>query len=206
MREREKGSFIDFFSFVGRTYGKAVNKKTIEALIDADCFSSFNYNHKTLLYNIDNALTYAELVSNVDSSLVEKPIIISVDEMNKEELSGRELITFGFYLSNHPTLEYKARYQNIKDIKDIKDNFDKIIEVIVYVSKLKVINTKKDEEMAFITGEDETSSIDLVMFPNIYKDNQNISFGDIIKAKVRVEKRLSKYQLSIITVEILSDL
>jgi DNA polymerase-3 subunit alpha len=66
IREREKGKFIDFFSFVGRTYGKAVNKKTIEALIDADCFSSFNYNHKTLLYNIDNALTYAELVSNVD--------------------------------------------------------------------------------------------------------------------------------------------
>jgi DNA polymerase-3 subunit alpha len=205
-RERLKGPYMDFFDFVGRTYGKAITKKTIEALIDADAFHNFNYNHQTLLYNIDNAITYAELVTNVDKSLVEKPVIAVTDEMSKESLSERELAVFGFYLSNHPVLEYKAQDQAIVNLSDIKDYFDKVIEVIVYVDKFKVINTKNNEEMAFITGSDETATVDLVLFPAIYKDNLNLDRGSVIKAKARVEKRMSKYQLSVIKVEILSNL
>ena len=32
----QNGKFEDFFSFVARTYGKSVNRRTIESLIDAD--------------------------------------------------------------------------------------------------------------------------------------------------------------------------
>lgn len=206
LKERSKGPFRDFFDFVCRMYGKAVTRKTIESLIDADCFHSFNFNHQTLLYNIDNALAYAELVSNTDPSLVEKPMIATVDEMEKDELSQREIAVFGFYLSNHPVLEYKARSENIVNVINVQNYFDKIIDVIVYVDKLKVIKTKNNDDMAFITGSDETSNIDLVMFPKIYQDNLNIDRGMVIKAKARVEKRLSKYQLSIISIEILSEL
>lgn len=206
IKAREAGPFKDFFDFVGRTYGRAVTKKTIESLIDADAFAAFGYNHQTLLYNIDNALAYAGLVSNVDPSLVEKPMIGVTQEMSKEELANREVAVFGFYLSNHPVLEYKAGDEKIIDIGDIQNYFDKIIDVIVYVEKLKVIKTKNNEEMAFITGSDESASVDLVMFPSIYKDNLLIDKGNVIKAKARVEKRMANYQLSVIKIEILSDI
>jgi DNA polymerase-3 subunit alpha len=206
MKEREKGPFNDFFAFVSRTYGRAVTKKTIESLIDADCFKFTGYNHQTLLYNIDNALTYAELVTNIDPSLVEKPIIGVVDEMSKDELSKRELSVFGFYLSNHPVATYKAMDEDIINLIDIRNYFDKLIDIIVYVDKIKTIKTKTNEEMAFITGSDESSSVELIMFPNVYKDNQNISRGDILKVKARVEKRMSRYQLAVVKVEILSNL
>ncbi|MDD4298389.1 MAG: DNA polymerase III subunit alpha [Bacilli bacterium] len=206
VKQRKTGLYKDFFDFVGRTYGQAVNTKTIESLIDADCFNTFSYNHQTLLYNIENAVTYAELVANVDSSLVEKPVIGVVDEMNKKELSNRELAVFGFYLTNHPVLEYKALNENIIKLDDIENYFDKVIEVIIYVEKIKEIKTKNNDEMAFITGSDELSTIDLVMFPNVYKNSPTISKGSVLKVRGRVEKRMSKYQLSAIKVEILSDL
>jgi DNA polymerase-3 subunit alpha len=204
IEERNKGKFKDFFDFVGRTYGNITNKKTIESLIDADCFKDFGYNHQTLLYNIDNAITYAELVSNVDSSLVEKPLMATVDEMDSNELSKRELAAFGFYLTNHPALAYKARFNNVVSISDIASFFDKVVDVIIYVEKIKVIKTKSNEEMAFITGEDETASTELVMFPSIYKEAANINKNDIIKVRARVEKRMSRYQLSVVKVEMLS--
>jgi DNA polymerase-3 subunit alpha len=200
IKEREKGKFLDFFDFVRRTYSKAISKPVVESLIDADVFSSFNYNHQTLIYNLDNAITYAELSSNIDPSLVEKPMIGVVDEMSKEELSKREKHIFGFYLSNHPTLEYKVRYKNIISLNDIKLYFDKLIDVIGYVEKIKEIKTKNNEKMAFLTISDETGSVELVIFPNYYKEGIDISSGDIIKAKVRVEKRLSKYQLSMVNI------
>ncbi len=206
VRERQKREFIDFFDFVGRTYGHAVNRKTLESLIDASAFDSFGYNHQTLIYNIDNAITYAELVSNMDASLVEKPIIGVTDEMNKEELGKREVSVFGFYLSNHPVTEYKAKEKNIVNLNDVKDYFDKLIDVIVYVDKIKEIMTKNNEKMAFITVSDELSSIDLVLFPSVYKESDVIHKGAVLKAKVRVEKRMSRYQLSASKVEILSDL
>ena len=206
IKEREISPFKDFFDFVGRTYGRAVTRNTIESLIDADCFQSFGYNHQTLLYNIDNALAYAELVTNIDSSLVEKPMIGVVEEMGKDLLSEREVSVFGFYLSNHPTLEYRTKDDNITSLSNIKEYFDKIIDVVIYVDKVKVIKTKNNEDMAFITGSDESSSIDLVMFPNIYKENLNVDKGNILKVKARVEKRMSRYQLSVVRVEILSDL
>lgn len=206
MKERAKGPFKDFFDFVSRTFGKAVTKKTIEALIDADAFRSFGYNHQTLLYNIDNAISYAELISNTDPSLVDKPVLGITDEMSREMLSQREVNVFGFYLSNHPTLEFKVKESNIININSIKDYFDKIIDVIVLVDKIKIIKTKDNKKMAFITGSDESAHIDLVMFPDVYKKYDNILEGHILKAKVRVEKRMSRYQLAIITVEILTDL
>lgn len=206
IKERSISSFSDFFDFVSRIYGKAVTKKTIEALIDADVFKSFGYNHQTLLYNIDNAISYAELTHNVDSSLVEKPMMAETLEMPKEELSQREVSVFGFYLSNHPTLEHKALYENITNISDVVHYFDQIVDVIVLVDRIKVINTKTNDQMAFITVNDESGKIDLVLFPNIYKEYFNIDEGVILKVKARVEKRMSRYQLSVVKVEILTDL
>lgn len=206
IKERSKGEFKDFFDFIGRTYGKTINRKVIESLIDSGSLSSFGYNHNTLLYNIDNAITYASLISNTDSSLVEKPIMIYVEEMMESELNRREVAVFGFYLSNHPVLEYKAGEKNIVSLNNVQNYFDKIVDVIVLVTRVKVIKTKKNEDMAFVTVEDETTHIELVLFPNTYKIYSNIDKDDILKVKARVEKRMSTYQLSVIKMEDISKL
>ena len=49
--------------------------------------------------------------------------------------------------------------------------------------------------MLFITGSDEYSEVELVVFPKVYENNYNISRGDIFKVTAKVEKRGSTYQL-----------
>ena len=196
IKERNiNGDYTDFFNFVKRTYGKSVNKKTLESLIDADAFSDFNYNHKTLYESIDLAINYASLAKDLDESLIDKPIINIEDEFNNDELITKELNAFGFYVSNHPITKYKKEYNNIVDLIDIDKYFDKRINIIVEIDKIKNINTKKNEIMAFIDASDEFSKIDIIVFPKQYDLIKNINNNDIALINGIVEKRMSKMQL-----------
>ena len=58
--------------------------------------------------------------------------------------------------------------------------------------------------MAFINGIDEYGSVDLVLFPLIYKENREIEEHDIVRVSGRVEKRLDKYQLVVSKMMILN--
>ena len=64
-------------------------------------------------------------------------------------------------------------------------------------NRIKEITTKSNSKMAFITGSDEISTIDLTMFPKILEEYPNIKEGDILLIKGKVEKRYDKYQIII---------
>ena len=195
VNERKNGLFVDFCDFVKRTYGKSVNKKTIESLIDADAFSEFGYNHKTLYNNMDAVINYASLANDLDESLIEKPVIEVFDEYTPDELTDKELNVFNLYLSNHPVTKYKKNYDNIVDASNIKDYFDKKINLVVLIDRIKVINTKNGKKMAFITVSDEYDTIDVIVFPNEINLINDLKNNDIVLLRGKVEKRMSKYQV-----------
>ena len=191
IKERKNSEYIDFFDFVKRCYGKSINKKVIESLINAGCFDSFN-NHKTLINNIDIAINYSELCKNLDSSLIEKPELELFEEYTKDELTNKEFETFGFYFSSHPVQKYR---QNEIYITNISNYFNKVITIYLLIDKKREIITKKNEKMAFLTGSDEFSTIELVVFPKIYEKCYFIDRKDIVKVIARVERNNSEYQL-----------
>ncbi|CCY45095.1 dNA polymerase III alpha subunit [Clostridium sp. CAG:1193] len=195
VNERKNGLFVDFCDFVKRTYGKSVNKKTIESLIDADAFSEFGYNHKTLYNNMDAVINYASLANDLDESLIEKPVMEVFDEYTPDELTEKELNVFNLYLSNHPVTKYKKNYDNIVDASNIKDYFDKKINLVVLIDRIKVINTKNGKKMAFITVSDEYDTIDVIVFPNEINLINDLKNNDIVLLRGKVEKRMSKYQV-----------
>lgn len=195
INERKNGEFVDFFDFVKRMYSKSVNRKVIESLIDADVFSDFNYNHNTLYQNIESAINYASLAHDLDESLIEKPIMNEFLEFDKEVLMKKELSAFGFYLSNHPVTGFKKEYNSIVDLNNIERYFDKTVSVIGIVNKIKVVDTKQNNKMAFIDISDEYTNLDIVVFPRMYDLLININKSDIVHIVGKVEKRMSKYQL-----------
>ena len=195
VNERKNGLFVDFCDFVKRTYGKSVNKKTIESLIDADAFSEFGYNHKTLYNNMDAVINYASLANDLDESLIEKPVMEVFDEYTPDELTEKELNVFNLYLSNHPVTKYKKNYDNIVDASNIKDYFDKKLNLVVLIDRIKVINTKNGKKMAFITVSDEYDTIDVIVFPNEINLINDLKNNDIVLLRGKVEKRMSKYQV-----------
>ena len=198
--EREKnGLYKDFFDFVLRNHGKSVNKRVLESLIDGDAFQSFNLNHQTLKNNIERAIGYSELMADLDDSLVEKPIVELYDEYPIEDLMKSELNSYGFYLTNHPASRYNTK--DIMKINHVKEYFNKHIKTVVLITNIKKIKTKKNEDMAFLTGQDETGIIDFTLFPKQIKLINNIKNQDLVLISGIVEKRLDKYQINILNIE-----
>lgn len=189
-----KEKFMDIFDCISKIVTRNVNEKTLETLILASCFDSFGYNKKTLLNNLDNLLNYAMLTKDLDPSLVIKPEIEETLEFTKETLMANEKKLFGFYLSEYPTTIYKDKYNTI-ELSEVGKYFDKVIDTVALIDKIKVIDTKRQEKMAFIYGSDETSIMDYTMFPEVYNKNRELERGDVVLIRGRVEKRLDKYQI-----------
>lgn len=195
LMERKNGMFQDIYDFVSRTYGRGVNRKTIESLINAGCFDSLGYNKKTLHENLDLIINYGEITKDVDPTYVDKPELVIYKEFTKHDLMEKELEIFGFYLSNHPVTEYKLKMSEVVSINELSKYFDKVVDTILYVDKVKLIETKKKDRMCFLTGSDEIDNIDIVLFPRVYQKYSHIEVGDILKINAKVEKRFDKLQL-----------
>ena len=131
----------------------------------------------------------------MDREFTLEPEIIQYEEYTKKELMEQELNVFGLYLTNNPITELKLKHNNIINLNEIESYFDKLINIIVYVDKIKEISTSKGDKMAFISGSDELSTIDIVLFPKIYQKYNMINTKDIILIKGKVEKRFDKYQI-----------
>lgn len=201
LNEYTKGSFIDFFDFTRRCYGQNVNRKTIEVLIKADVFSNMGYNHQTLMNNIDSAITYAELIKEVDESLVLTPEMEIFNEYNEIELMQQEIECYGFHITNHPA----SKYNKSTKIKNLDKFFDKICDFVVIINKVNKIKTKDNQDMAFVVCEDETGSTDAVVFPANFKLIDNIKTNTLAFVRGRVTKRFSKYQITIMNIKEVGD-
>ena len=201
IKERENGIYTDIYDFIRRCYGKTVTSKTLESLIYAGVFDTFGYNKKTLITNLDLIINYGELIKDLDRSFALEPEIVKCEEYDSKELMNQELNIFGFYLTNNPVTNLKIKYNNIVNLNEIDLYFDKVINIIVYVDKVKEVNTSKGDRMCFISGSDELSSADIVLFPKTYEKYNDIQIGDIILIKGKVEKRFDKHQIVVSGIE-----
>lgn len=186
LESRENVPFSDIFDFVKRC---DVPSNVLENLIYSGCFESLGYNRKTLIQNLDKIVNYGELGELLSSDMM--PILDSYPEFDSKFLMEKELEIFGFYISNHPVTAYKKKYETI-DLGNLSNYFDKKINIVIYVDRIKVLDTKKGEKMCFVTGSDEASSIDVVFFPKVFNDS--ISVHDILYLNGKVEKRYDNYQ------------
>ena len=140
--------------------------------------------------NLDKIMNYGDLGELLSSDML--PILDSYPEFDSKFLMEKEYELFGFYVSNHPVTSYKKKYGST-NLSLMNSYFDKFIDVIIYVDRIKVLDTKKGEKMCFITGSDETCSIDVVLFPKVY--DESISVHDILYLTGKVEKRHGEFQL-----------
>ena len=200
IKERDNGPYLDYLDFVSRTYGKSVNKKTIEALITADALREFKLNHNTLRANLDKALDYASLVSDLASEFVLKPEIVRENDSSLEEKRKEEYLTYGFYISNHPASSYQ---KEIMKIENIKEYFNQYVKCVVLIESIKKIKTKNNDDMAFIVASDETGIGNFVIFNNEMVKAPLFKVGDLVMVNGRVSKRFAEYQININNMQIL---
>ena len=197
------GKFQDFLDFVVRTYGKSVNRKTIEALIMAGTFDEFKMNHRTLKENLDIALNYAMIANDLDPSLVMKPTLEEKEDLSNEEKRQEEFASFGFYVTNHPASKYVD--PTIMKIENIASFHNKYVTCVGLLEYKKEILTKTGEKMAFLTISDETGSGNFVVFASEMRELEDIKVGDVVLVKGRVARRYMEYQININKIEKLNE-
>ena len=204
-KAKAKGEFTDIYDCFSRLFIEGITKKVFEDLIMADTFKEFGINRATLMYNLDSLYNYAELTKDIDPSLVAKPVIEEQKEYTDEILLEKEKELFGFFLSSHPTTRYRKDNPYCITLNKVEEHFNKTVDVLIVVDKIKVINTKKGDKMAFLTGSDETSTFEFTLFPKVFIDYQEISKGDLLKIRGHVEKRLDEYQIIVEKIKRLKD-
>ncbi len=194
-KEREKGKFKSFYDFMIRCYSKSVNRRVVISLIECGAFDSFNVNKKSLVNNIDEVLNYVTLCKDLNIVIDEEPVFDQIEDYTDKEIIDIELNNYGFYLSFHPVTNYD-RSSSI-NLKEINKYFDKTITTLLNVESVKTIKTKNNEKMSFIKLSDEYSSIEGIMFPDVYKKLGEINKNKVYKIVGKIEKRNSDYQLII---------
>ena len=172
-KEAGKG-FADFYDCIAKLSIRKVNRKMMEALIDAGAMDEFKMNRKSMRASLDDALSYANLVKvesgdqiTINLDLVSKPIPVSASE-NMLERSEAEKAVLGFYLSSHPILSIKRKLQIHTENLSILSEKMGMIQGFAIISKVRQHKTKKGDLMAFVTLSDESGTMDMAVMPRQY--------------------------------------
>ena len=184
--DRKEIEYTDIYDFIVKC-SSILNKNNYEALVRSGLLDIFGYNHQTLIQNSDMLFNYALLADSNAS----KPLLKEYSEYDIDIIRKDELMTYGFYIGNHPASIYK----NVVKVKDTQKYLFKNINMALLVKKISTIKTKNGEEMAFILSEDETGSMEITVFPETLKKSPKIKINDIIFVNGKSSKRYDKYQI-----------
>ncbi len=171
LEERKKGIFKDYDDFISRT-SSFLNKKQFANLVHSGALDIFGHTRKSMFMMYDNVLQKVSYIKSLGNSIINTEF--TDDEYTFEEISNLEKEALGFNIK----YSYFARYQMIKVKYNCEDliNYDlkKINRSIVVVKYIRVIKTKKNDEMAFLTIYDDSMEMDAVLFPTAYLKFKNL--------------------------------
>lgn len=202
IRERDKKPFCSLYDFCSRLYSRSLNSRAVESLIKSGALDSLGTNRRQMLSVIKQILDDLDYEKrrNVSGQLslfgmgeekTQPQIVIpQMEEFPLMELLKMERDMTGFFLSGHPISEYEwyAKRINATRIGDIinpeanSDFFDgDRVRLVAIVSKYRTQITKSNQMMAFVTVEDRSGIIELVVFPKVLAEFGSLLFeGSVI--------------------------
>lgn len=182
IEEREKnGKYKSIYNLADRIDFKNMNKKTLEALINAGALDSFGKTRSQHLRIFNDVLED----SSKRFKMKEKGLMLLEDfiedddkeeyypdiaETPSKELLAKEKEVIGFYYSDHPLKEYSDFLELISDKTTELPQSDGAPVMIAGIVKniRNHITKEKREKMAFVSFEDLYGDVDLVVFPRTY--------------------------------------
>lgn len=118
--------------------------------------------------------------------------IPSKRNMSEDDLMSKEYELLGYYLTRHPLDNYTSKLASVDKIGDLAEyQSGRSVNVCGIVIECKVIQTKAGKTMAFLTLEDLTGRIEVIVFPNSYERYKHLLIGNAlieVSGKVEVEE------------------
>lgn len=186
------GPYRSLADFCRRVELKVVNRRVIEALAKAGAFDAFMA-RPTLLAVLDAAMSLAKTGGEGEPEL---PIVVPVD---RADTLAWEREALGVYVTDHPFRAFRRSIEAPGSIKlgDIEPSDEgNRVTVVGYVAAARKATTKSGDPMAFVTLDDLTGSIELVVFPRTYAASASVwREGNILRVDGRVDIREGALQI-----------
>lgn len=186
----KKGAFADFYDFCSRMQSYDLNKRALEALIKSGSFDKLHSNRKELMLSYEGLLSSLdqERRRNVEGqqSMFETLLLdengkksgfipIKSEDYSQAEKLAAEKEVSGIYLSGHPVAGWQDYYKKgmvepmgrlLAQAENENNNLDgREVSVLGIVSRIRQKTTRSGDVMAFVTLEDVTGEIEVIVFP-----------------------------------------
>ena len=207
IREREfGGKFESFYAFCKRMYGKELNRRALESLVQCGALDHLGNNRKEMLYaagglldtldetkrrNVEGQIGFFDLTAGNQESAYS---IKAYEEFPESERLAMEKDVTGLYLSGHPMAPYLPFYAGreltrtdalSEEDGPVRDG-DRVT-VLGMVVSVKFKTTKAGGTMAFAVLEDCFGSVELLLFPNTLSEyGALLTEGKAVRAYGRV--------------------
>ncbi|HNP42230.1 MAG TPA: DNA polymerase III subunit alpha, partial [Nitrospira sp.] len=189
---QEDGPFRSFFDLFRRVDLRKLNKRMMEGLIKAGAFDSMGGRRSQYLAVLDQAMDegvsiqkeravgqtsiFGDDVAGLPQNLAD-PALPDVPEWSQGELLKHERELTGFYISAHPLARYEAAIQLFANttsmqVADVPDGRE--VKLCGIITAVKSMLTKKGDRMAYITLEDLHGVIEVIAFPDLYRDHADM--------------------------------
>lgn len=203
----QKGRFRSLEDFCQGVDLHVVNKRVIESLVKSGAFMSTGYNRAQLLAVIEiclasgqkaqedrakGQLSLFDLFSKVEAA--QNISVPAIPEYKLGEVLAMEKELLGFYVSGHPINQYSAILELITDCKlEEISRYQEGAAVRVggVVTHARRHVTKKGDLMAYLTLEDTSGNLEILVFPKTFHHFAHLLVEDrllVIAGRVNVQE------------------
>ena len=179
-----------FISNLPKNYRKI---PLLEPLVKVGLFDLFEQNRQKVFINLQNLFDFAEILQGLFGDSIYN--WLDSDDWTEQEKFYQEHELLGVGISKHPlqTIAKKAIYP-ITSIAQLTDSLTCII--LVEIQKIKIIRTKKGENMAFLQVDDSKKRLDVTLFSEIYrKEGHGLKEGSFYYIKGKIQSRDGRLQM-----------
>jgi DNA polymerase-3 subunit alpha len=204
---KDDGPFSSLLDLLQRVDPRTVNKRVLESLIKAGALDSLG-RRAQMLALLDASMDAAQRVQRERASgqtglfdagtAPPPPPSLEVEEFSKDELLQMEKDMLGLYISDHPLRQVHASltarvHLPLQHLIELPDKSSVAIGGIITGVKRTV--TKGGSAMAFLTIEDLTGSVEVIVFPRTYEQVHFLLKRDsvvVVRGKVDIAEQQAK--------------
>jgi len=218
--ERKKnGYYKSLEDLLTRITDKDLNKKSLESLIKSGALDSL-IKRGEALGNLNTILDFNKKIQNDKKSgqdnlfsglpLDEPVFSLKLEEFPNISRSQRlswEKSLLGLYLSDHPFKEkIKLMTNSVTTLDKLKNKEGETVQIAGIVTNIEKINTSNGKAMLFVTLEDSTDIIELLIFPKVLQKTIGIWEDEVmLLARGKVSNKDGQVKLLTETVKELEE-
>ncbi|MET3682633.1 DNA polymerase-3 subunit alpha [Alkalibacillus flavidus] len=199
VRARGQSNFQGLFDFCKRVSLNIVTRPILESLIIVGSFDDIHSNRAQLLASVVQAMDQGELFSGMDEMFNMNVQYTDVPDFSLLKAINMEKEVMGFRISEHPLKNMRRSltrqgYVSIQQFKRMR--LKQVNKLTVTIHQVKTIRTKRGEQMAFVTLEDETGEMDGVIFPQLYRQiGREVDAEKTIQVSGQLDERQGSKQV-----------